>query len=279
MLVKFQVIKFYISFFSVFILCPINAQIALPTFHGVQKYHPPPNYAHSFDGTDDIISCGDITNLRRPGYFTVMFWFKRTEDNSGTSYDSNHKTNNIMYSKGSDPNNDNIEIGSEGSEIEIYLDSAGGDDELSFDAGISNDTWYHLAVTYDQDQSDETTLFIDGSEVKSWNDASGILDQSTGSPVTIGDTDHISAPFTGQIDEVTVWTSVLTPSQISAIYNSGSGIGDVTTNYSDNLELYIKFEQDLSDDSGNSHDGTFSGSSGTNSSATYVNITSSIPLD
>ena len=255
------------------------AQIALPTFHGVQKYHPPPNYAHSFDGVDDIISCGDITNLRRPGYFTVMFWFKRTQDNSGTSYDSNHKTNNIMYSKGSDPNNDNIEIGSEGSEIEIYLDSAGGDDELSFDAGISNDTWYHLVVTYDQDQSDETTLFIDGSEVKSWNDASGILDQSTGSPVTIGDTDHISAPFTGQIDEVTVWTSVLTPSQISAIYNSGSGIGDVTTNYSDNLELYIKFEQDLSDDSGNSHDGTFSGSSGTNSSATYVNITSSIPLD
>ena len=279
MLVKFQVNKSYFSFFSAFILCSINAQIALPTFHGVQKYHPPPNYAHSFDGTDDIISCGDITDLRRPGYFTVMFWFKRTEDNSGTSYDSNHKTNNIMYSKGSDGNNDNIEIGSEGSEIEIYLDNSSGDDELSFDAGITNDTWYHLAVTYDQDQSDETTLFIDGSEVESWNNASGILDKSTGSPVTIGDTDHESAPFTGQIDEVAVWTSVLTPSQISAIYNSGSGIGNVTTSYSDNLELYIKFEQDLNDDSGNSHNGTFSGSNGANSSATYVNITSDIPLN
>ena len=279
MLVKFQVNKSYFSFFSAFILCSINAQIALPTFHGVQKYHPPPNYAHSFDGTDDIISCGDITNLRRPGYFTVMFWFKRTEDNSGTSYDSNHKTNNIMYSKGSDGNNDNIEIGSEGSEIEIYLDNASGDDELSFDAGISNDTWYHLAVTYDQDQSDETTLYIDGSEAESWSDARGKLDKSTGSPVTIGDTDHISAPFTGLIDEVAVWTSVLTPSQISAIYNSGSGIGNVTTSYSDNLELYIKFEQDLNDDSGNSHNGTFSGSNGANSSATYVNITSDIPLN
>jgi len=262
-----------------FVLSFINAQIALPTFYGVQKYKPAPNYAHSFDGEDDIISCGDITNLRRPGYFTVMFWFKRTQDNSGTSYDSNHRTNNIMYSKGSDPNNDNIEIGSEGSEIEIYLDSAGGDDELSFDAGISNDTWYHLAVTYDQDQSNETTLFIDGSVVESWNDASGILDQSTGSPVTIGDTDHISAPFTGQIDEVAVWTSVLTPSQISTIYNSGSGIGDVTTNYSDNLELYIKFEQNLNDDSGNSHNGTFSGSGGANSSAQYIEITSSVPLN
>ena len=101
--------KFLLSL--ILILSTITmAQIALPAFHGVQKYHPPPNYAHSFDGVDDIISCGDITNLRRPGYFTVMFWFKRTEDNSGASYDSNHKTNNIMYSKGSDGNNDNIEI-------------------------------------------------------------------------------------------------------------------------------------------------------------------------
>ena len=276
MLVKFQVNKFYISFILIFFLSDINAQIALLTFHGAQKYHPPPNYAHSFDGTDDIISCGDITNLRRPGYFTVMFWFKRTADESGHS---NHAINNIMYSKGSGGDNDNIEIGTDGSKVEIYLDSAAGDDRLEFDHGISDNTWYHLAVTYDQDQSDETTLYIDGSEVESWNDASGILDQSTGSPVTIGDTDHQSAPFTGQMDEVAVWTSVLTSSQISAIYNSGSGIGNVTTSYSSNLELYIKFEQDLNDDSGNSHNGTFSGSLGTNSSATYVNITSSIPLN
>ena len=155
---RFQVNKFYICFFSVFILWPINAQIALPTFHGVQKYHPPPNYAHSFDGEDDIISCGDITNLRRPEYFTVMFWFKRTEDNSGSSYDSNHGVNNIMYSKGSDPNNDNIEIGTDGSKVEIYLDSEAGDDRLEYNHGISDNTWYHLAVTYDKDQSDETTL-------------------------------------------------------------------------------------------------------------------------
>ena len=76
-----------------------NTQIALPTFYGVQKYKPATNYAHSFDGEDDIISCGDISNLRRPGYFTVMFWFKRTEDNSGSSYDSNHSVNNIILKR------------------------------------------------------------------------------------------------------------------------------------------------------------------------------------
>ena len=32
------------------------------TFHGVQKYHPPPNYGFNFDGIDDIVDCGDIYN-------------------------------------------------------------------------------------------------------------------------------------------------------------------------------------------------------------------------
>ena len=259
--------------------CIINAQIALPTFQGVHTRHPPPNYALSFDGTDDIVSCGDITNLRRPEYFTVMFWFKRTGDSSGTSHDSNHGINNIMYSKGSDRNNDNIEIGSEGNNLEIYLDSGAGDDRLTYDAGLSNNIWYHVTVTYDKDQSNETTLYINGSAVANWSDASSKLDQSTGSPVTIGDTDHISAPFTGLIDEVTVWTITLTSSQVSAIYNSGNGISDVTTSYSSSLELYIKFEQNLNDDSGNSHNGSFSGSSGTNSSATYEDVTSSLSLN
>ena len=256
--------------------CAINPQIALPTFQAVHTRHPPPNYAFSFDGDDDIVFCGDIVNLRTPSYFTVMFWFKRTDDNSGNS---NHGINNIMYSKGSDGDNDNIEIGSEGNNLEIYLDSGAGDDKLTYDAGLSNNIWYHATVTYDKDQSNETTLYIDGSAVANWSDASSKLDQSTGSPVTIGDTDHISAPFTGLIDEVAVWTITLTSSQVSAIYNSGNGISVVTTSYSSSLELYIKFEQNLNDDSGNSHNGSFSGSSGTNSSATYEDVTSSLSLN
>ena len=250
--------------------CAINPQIALPTFQAVHTRHPPPNYAFSFDGDDDIVFCGDIVNLRTPSYFTVMFWFKRTDDNSGNS---NHGINNIMYSKGSDGYNDNIEIGSDGTNIEIYTDSSsGGDDRMTHNAGISDNTWYHIAVAYDKDQSNECLLYLDGSLVASFSDPGGKLDQSTNSPVTIGDTDHQSAPFEGLIDEVVVWTVTLTSSQIAAIYNSGNGIGDVTTSYSSNLELYIKFEQNLNDDSGNSHNGSFSGS------ATYEDVTSSLSL-
>ena len=279
MLVKFQVNKFYISFFSVFILCHINAQIALPTFHGVQKYHPPPNYGFNFDGIDDIVNCGDINSLDHADYFTIMFWFKRTVARDGTNEDTNHYINNVMFSQGSDNSNDNIEIGTEGTNIEIYLDTP-GTVYMSYDAGISNSIWYHIAITYNKDSTNaECLLYVDGELGASFSEPHSDLDDSRSSPITIGDTKHYEQPFTGLIDEVAVWTRVLTSSHISAIYNSGSGIGDVTTSYSSDLELYIKFEQNLNDDSGNSHDGTFSGSGGTNSSATYNNITSSIPLN
>ena len=65
--------QIFILIFFLALFTNSKGQIALPTFDGAHKYHPPPNYAHSFDGEDDIISCGDITNLRRPGYFTVIF--------------------------------------------------------------------------------------------------------------------------------------------------------------------------------------------------------------
>jgi len=279
MLVKFQVNKFYISFFSFFILCPINAQIALPTFHGVHKYHPPPNYGFNFDGNDDVIDCGDIDKLDHADYFTVMFWFKRTVARDGINEDTNHLINNVMFSQGTNGSNDNIEIGTEGTNIEIYLDTP-GTDYMFYDAGISDSTWYHIAITYNKDSTDaECLLYVDGELGASFSEPRYDLDDSRTSPITIGDTKHYPQPFTGLIDEVAVWTRVLPSSQISEIYNSGSGIGDVTTSHSSDLELYIKFEQNLNDDSGNSHNGTFSGPNGTNSSATYNNITSSIPLN
>ena len=112
---------------------------------------------------------------------------------------------------------------------------------MSYDAGISDSIWYHIAITYNKDNTNaECLLYVDGELGAGFDEPQSDLDDSHTSPITIGDTKHEEQPFTGLIDEVAVWTRVLTSSQISAIYNSGSGIGNVATSYSDNLELYIK---------------------------------------
>ena len=56
-----------------------------------------------------------------------------------------------MAAKASDSYNDNFALGTDGSSIELYLDCGSGSSDVlkSFDAGIANGQWYHIAVTID----------------------------------------------------------------------------------------------------------------------------------
>ena len=175
----------------------------------------------SFDGINDQVLLGDINALDGPSMVTISLWFNRTQD---LSANSNHYVSNIMFAKASDPENDNIEIGTDGTNIEIYVDSESNDaPAVTYDAGIQNNIWYHLTFTYNKNETDEGILYINGSEVNTWDQWGGNMDNAGGSPVTIGNTNHIETPFNGSINEVAVWNKALTANEIATVYNSGSG--------------------------------------------------------
>ena len=175
----------------------------------------------SFDGVNDQVLLGDIEALDGPATVTISFWFNRTQD---LSANSNHYVSNIMFAKASDPENDNIEIGTDGTNIEIYVDSQNNDaPAVTYDAGIQNNIWYHLTFTYNKNETNEGKLYINGSEVNTWNQWGGNIDNAGGSPVTIGNTNHIETPFNGIINEVAIWNEALTSAEITTVYNSGSG--------------------------------------------------------
>mgnify|MGYP000329505835 CR=1 FL=1 len=162
----------------------------------------------------NTVSFGDVGAMNGPGTFTVAFWFKRTNDRSG---DTNHTVSNVMFSKGSNSNNDNIEIGTQGSQVEIYLDSQDKDGPESVDAGIENDTWHHLVLTYEKGRDQVAQLYVDGKKVKGWSSWSGNLDGAGGSPLTVGNTHHQETPFEGLIDEVFVFSRVISGEEINAL--------------------------------------------------------------
>ena len=82
------------------------------------------------------------------------------------------------------------------------------------------DTWYFIAVTFDYDTG-KMILYRDGSEVDS-----GIMTESyrnvTDSALYIG-AYAASNPMRGRIDDARVYAHVLSPEQIAAMYNGGSG--------------------------------------------------------
>jgi len=171
--------------------------------------------ARSFDGTDDYVNFGDIDALDSPEYLSVMLWFKRS---IGMGITTNHGIPNIVVAQTSNATNDNLEIGTKSSSIELYVDTA-GTDSFSYDAGIQNDTWYHLAMTYNKDDANELKLYLNGKLVSQWDTPSGPLVSSVTSPFSLGLSRVGSdnwGDFNGIIDEVYISKRALTPEGIKA---------------------------------------------------------------
>ncbi len=115
--------------------------------------------------------------------------------------------------------------------LEALLSNDGGNTQLKryqSATSISVSTWYHVGFTF---ESNDLKLYVNGSE-----ETPTILDQytigslytSTIKPcigaLTDGGSVYASNKFSGLIDEVGIWSEVLTPSQVSDLFNSGSGL-------------------------------------------------------
>jgi len=139
----------------------------------------------SFDGTNDYVSFGDIEELDTPRRLTAAVWFRRRADMATAS---NHGVNNVLFAQSSSANNDNFEVGTAGGNVEIYIDagSSSEDGTRAHAAGIRNDVWYHLALTYDENLANETRLYLDGLLLREWGEWQGVFDSSAASPFSIG---------------------------------------------------------------------------------------------
>ena len=119
------------------------------------------------DGDDDFMDVGTVTEWVEPTAFSVSLWFRRMVDHAGNDNATDNKVNNVLIAQSSGNffnSFTNLEIGSEGDTIEIYLKtqkSGGQADLLRVPAMIQNDTWHHLVVTYDEQDSRELKVYVD----------------------------------------------------------------------------------------------------------------------
>jgi len=82
----------------------------------------------------------------------------------------------------------------------------------------ATDTWVHVVVTYN---GSYVTMYKDNAFVKAVL-KSGAITQSA--RIRIGNREGANAQWRGRVDEVGVWSRVLSASEISSLYNSGNGI-------------------------------------------------------
>ena len=179
--------------------------------------------AISFDGKDGALSFGDIAAMDSPSSFTFSSWFNRRAE---VATATNHAVNNILAGQSSATSNDNFEVGTEGSQVEIYIDAGEVDTTLQVEAGIQNETWHHIVVTYDVADSEGKALrlYVDNQLVQAWDQFKAKLDSSDTSPFSLGlarPSDEKWGQFDGLQDDTALWNRALSPTEIQTLHTNG----------------------------------------------------------
>jgi len=209
-------------------------------------------YSLDFDGTDDYVNCGNDSSLQISGDITCSCWLKTSSADSPMSLIDKLGSNTGMFiflSSGKP----RIWIGT-GSAIVNY-ENIGSD--------LRDGAWHHLVVVNDEDVA--TYVYIDGTAYN--NGTATDMAVNTANNFNIGSYSTTSWIFEGKIDEVAIWNSALTASEITAIYNSGTPIAldSDSGNYSSSADLqgWWRMEEgsgsSVADSSDNTNTGTITG--------------------
>ena len=165
-----------------------------------------------FDGSDDGLTVAGSSALDLDNNFTISGWFKT---------DSNVSWSSIIWWGEASPAKSRGFGLDDGNHL-IFNGYAKF--HTSGKSTISTGTWYHGAVTVAENTSLDqqvATVYLNGATDSIAFESTGLVDFTYSNTVigqsNYGGTEH----FDGMIDEVAIWNKVLSPAEITAIYNSG----------------------------------------------------------
>jgi hypothetical protein len=187
-----------------------------------------------FDGSNDYVTFGTGNTLAAPAY-TVETWFKRTGAGAGVTTGTGGITSAIpLVTKGtSEQETANVDINyflgidtSTNMLIADFEEGAGGanpslNHPVTGTTVISNDVWYHAAVTYD---GTTLRLYLNGVQEDSQTVGQPAASATT-SPTALASSIRSNGTtaqgfFNGVLDETRIWNLARTQSQIQTAINS-----------------------------------------------------------
>ena len=165
--------------------------------------------ALTFNGSNAWVTVNNSASLSITGMVTIEAWIRPTSTMTGwrTVLIKESSNNGSYYLYGNATGNvPAAEVGVNGEQI-VYGVST-----------IPANTWTHLAMTYDGGQE---RIFVNGTQIASRAQTGAITTSS--SPMRIGGNSIWGEYFSGQIDEVRVYSKALTAAQIQTDMNTALG--------------------------------------------------------
>ncbi len=173
-------------------------------------------YSIEMDGATQYVDCGNITTLNGVQNASWSCWVK---------FDSFGGWQTTISLFGSSSANKQFHISFfDDQRIDVFINAGTGFREsavTTYNTGV----WYHIVATFDGTEgssSQRTKLYIDGLASGGVGFGTGAtLNSPIGTPFEMGRRTS-NQNLDGKIDEVAVFNTTLTPTEVSDIYNGGT---------------------------------------------------------
>ena len=143
------------------------------------------------------------------------------------------------------------------------------------DTALAYNTWHHIVVTYDDDStSNNPTFYVNGASITVTETTSplGTYSSDTSIDLAIGNNEGLTNTLSGNVDEVSIWNTVLSESAIAQLYNSGKPKDIRTGNFKHLFDSNCKGYWRMGE--GDTYP-TITDNSSSNNDGTMTNMTSS----
>jgi hypothetical protein len=203
----------------------LNSNTATVSINVIEQPQGGYNYAPSFVATGSTFNDTPDSASLRLNQFTVAAWFKTSSNFGSDAYIVN------KGGVGSDSSGQNLNYGiwmNSAEQVKAGFETSSGADQFVTSSNSYNDGQWHYAVVTNNGAN--LILYIDGVQaaIKS---TSGASPESIGTkPVRVAANSRVTPPtnfFTGEVDEVRLWNSALTASQVSSAFGGTFASGQV----------------------------------------------------
>jgi hypothetical protein len=172
------------------------------------------NGASYITASDSVLPTGNVP-------FSISLWMKTSSSNGNMTL-----IHWGQYGPESGIEN-NIYINNVDGPGDIYWE--GYDADYDAPSDVNNGNWHFLVFTYDG--AGNNVIYQDGSSIASFVQTRNITANQTDGTFVVGATNSSftgggagQSPYTGLIEELQIYNIALSPSTVTALYNSGSGI-------------------------------------------------------
>jgi hypothetical protein len=170
-----------------------------------------------FDGTDDVVNCGDNSSINLLNDVSVNVWFKI---NSITGFQGIIAKRNTTTGY----TNYGINFSNEFNIFQFYFNTIGGSNFRVLQVTISNNfavnIWYNVCGVFEKSGSNTVSYLYKNGMLLSSNSLVGNL-ATVSTPLTIGSTSVTAQePFAGNIASTQIYNRALNATEVLQNYNA-----------------------------------------------------------